>query len=142
MQPSIIFIEEIDSMMSVRSSSDSASVKSVKSVILKLWQDLHDDGHQVILVGAIKNPEMVDPAFLGRFDHRLHVELPSLEAKSKILKLHLRDRHHTLKRNDIHELIHDKDLMKNVSGDDIAKAVSTAKAKLALSLRVVELGRR
>ena len=103
--------------MSVRTSNDSASINHVKSIILKMWQDLHNDHHQVVLVGATNNPEMVDPAFLKRVEHRIHVKLPSLEAKSKILKLHLRDRHHTLKRNDIHE-----------------KAITTAKAKLALEL--------
>ena len=132
MQPSVIFIDHIDSVMSVRTSSDSASVNHVKSIILKLWQDLHDDGHQVVLVGATHIPEMIDPVFLRLFDHRIHVKLPSLEAKAKILKLHLCDEHHTLKREDIHDLVHDKNLMRDVSGDDIEKAISAARAKLAL----------
>ena len=120
--------------MAIRNNKDSASVNHIRSIVKKIWDDLHNDGHQVVLVGATNNPEMIDPAFLRRFDHRIHVKLPSLEAKSKILKLHLRDRYHTLKRNDMHELVHDKELMRNVSGDDIAKAISSASAKLALEL--------
>ena len=142
MQPSVIFMDEIDSMMAVRSSSDSGSMHHVKSLILKLWQDLHRGLHQVVVVGATNNPEMIDSAFLRRFNHRIHVKLPSLEAKSKIFKLHLRDERHTLKPNDIHELVHDKDLMKNLSGDDIEKAIASAEAKLAVEVIMSETWER
>ena len=125
MAPSIIFIDKVDSMMSTHS-NDSASIDNVKSLIRQLWQDLSDGGHQVVLVGATNNPEAIGPAFLRRFHHRIHVKLPSLEAKSKILKLHLRKQRHTLKTSDIHDLVHDKELMRDVSGDDIVKAVHAA----------------
>ncbi len=99
-------------MMAMRSNHDSASINHVKSIVLKIWEDPHDNRHQVVVVGATNNPEMIDSAFLRRFNHRIHIKLPSTEAKSKILKLHLRDEHHTLKPNDIHELVHTKDLRK------------------------------
>ena len=101
-------------------------------MILKLWEDLYDGRHQVVVVGATNNPEVIDTAFLRRFNHRIHVKLPSLEAKSKILKLHLQDIRHTLKPNDIHELVHNKDLMRDMSGDDIKKTIVNAEANLSL----------
>ena len=137
MEPSIIFMDEVDSMMSTHS-NDSASIDHVKSLILQLWQKLEDGGHQVVLVGATNKPEVIDSRFLRRFHHRIHVKLPSLEAKSKILKLHLRRQRYTLKPSDVHDLVHDKELMRNTSGDDIAKAVCSAKSKLALEITTTE----
>ena len=52
----IIFIWEIHCMIAVRSSSDSASIHHVKSIILKLWEDLHDGRQQTVVLGAINNP--------------------------------------------------------------------------------------
>ena len=53
---------------------------------------------------------MIDSAFLRRFNHHVRIKLPSTKAKSKILKLHLRDERHNLNPSDIHKLVHDKNI--------------------------------
>ena len=45
MEPSIIFMNEVDSIISRRNGNDSASINHVKILILQLWQDLEDGGH-------------------------------------------------------------------------------------------------
>ena len=108
----IIFIDQIDSMMAIRSSNDSASVECVKSIVLKICDGLHDDRHQVVLAEAKNGPDLIDSAFFRRLNHRIHMKLPSNKAKSKIFKLLLRDQRHALQPSDVHELVHDKDFMK------------------------------
>ena len=69
MEPSIIFMNEVESIISRRNGNDSASINHVKMLIIQLWQDLEDVGHQVILVGATNRPEAIAPRILRRFHH-------------------------------------------------------------------------
>ncbi len=52
------------------------------------------DNHKgIVVLGATNRPESLDPALLrpGRFDRRVHVELPDLAGRTSILKLHARN---------------------------------------------------
>ena len=64
---SIIFMNEVDSIISRRNGNDSASNNHVKILILQLWQNLEDGGHQVVLVGVTNRPEAIAPRIFRRF---------------------------------------------------------------------------
>ena len=61
---SIIFMNEVDSIISRRNGNDSASNNHVKILILQLWQNLEDG---VVLVGATNRPEAIAPRIFRRF---------------------------------------------------------------------------
>ena len=75
-----------------------------------------------MVVGATSLPQRVDTAFLCHFNFRIHVTLPSKDARAKILKLALKDENHTLSEDDIDDLAK-SELCHGCSGDDIGKTV-------------------
>lgn len=94
--PSIIFLDEFESIAGMRSSGSSNGGSDVSNrVVNQLLASM--DGIEsldgVIVVSATNRPEMIDPALLrsGRFERVLHVPPPDKEARAAILKIHTAD---------------------------------------------------
>ena len=91
--PSIIFLDEFESIAGMRSSGSSTGGSDVSNrVVNQLLASM--DGVEsldgVIVVAATNRPEMIDPALLrsGRFERVLHVPPPDKQAIDAILKIH------------------------------------------------------
>ncbi|XP_026678551.1 ATPase family AAA domain-containing protein 1-like [Diaphorina citri] len=66
-QPCIIFIDEIDSFLRARSSSDHEATAMMKAQFMSLWDGLATDNECVcIVMGATNRPHDLDPAILRR----------------------------------------------------------------------------
>ncbi|KAM9336155.1 outer mitochondrial transmembrane helix translocase [Symphorus nematophorus] len=88
LQPSIIFVDEIDSFLRSRSSSDHEATAMMKAQFMSLWDGLDTDVHcQVIIMGATNRPQDLDSAILRRMPTRFHINQPSLRQREQILKL-------------------------------------------------------
>ncbi|MBD2067401.1 AAA family ATPase [Leptolyngbya sp. FACHB-671] len=93
--PCVVFVDEIDTLAPARGSYAGDSGVSDR-VVGQLLTEL--DGLQgcpnVLLVGATNRPEALDPALLraGRLDLQLKVDLPNLENRLDILRVHNSDR--------------------------------------------------
>ncbi len=88
--PTIIFFDEIDSLVPRRgSSSDSNVAERVVNQLLTEIDGL-EDLHDIVIIGATNRPDMVDPALLrpGRFDRIILTSVPDKKARFEILKLH------------------------------------------------------
>ncbi|KAI5749305.1 hypothetical protein M8J76_006300 [Diaphorina citri] len=89
-QPCIIFIDEIDSFLRARSSSDHEATAMMKAQFMSLWDGLATDNECVcIVMGATNRPHDLDPAILRRMPKRYAINLPSLEQRKAILELFL-----------------------------------------------------
>ena len=90
--PAIIFLDEFESIASMRSSSASEGSDVGNRVVNQLLASM--DGVEsldgVIIVAATNRPEMIDPALLrsGRFERVLHVPPPDEAAREVIFKIH------------------------------------------------------
>jgi|TARA_B100001250_G_scaffold115874_2_gene98243 transitional endoplasmic reticulum ATPase len=90
--PSIIFLDEFESIAGMRRSSSGDGSDVMNRVVNQLLSSM--DGVEgmegVIVVAATNRPEMIDPALLrsGRFERVLHVPPPDPEALKSILKIH------------------------------------------------------
>ncbi|MDG1559444.1 MAG: CDC48 family AAA ATPase, partial [Candidatus Poseidoniaceae archaeon] len=91
--PAIIFLDEFESIASMRSSNSDGSGSDVSNrVVNQLLASM--DGVEsldgVIIVAATNRPEMIDPALLrsGRFERVLHVPPPDLGARESIFSIH------------------------------------------------------
>ena len=88
-QPSIIFFDEIDGLTPTRSSKQDQIHSSIVSTLLALMDGLDSRG-QVIVIGATNRVDTVDPALRrpGRFDREMLFDLPDLESRLEILRIH------------------------------------------------------
>ncbi len=89
--PSVIFLDEIDSIVPARggSTSDSHVTERVISQILTELDGL-ESLNSVIVIAATNRPDIIDPALLrpGRFDRLIEIGLPDELARQDILKIH------------------------------------------------------
>ncbi|XP_061561247.1 outer mitochondrial transmembrane helix translocase isoform X1 [Phycodurus eques] len=88
LQPAVIFVDEIDSFLRNRSSSDHEATAMMKAQFMSLWDGLDTDHRcQVIVMGATNRPQDLDSAILRRMPTRFHINQPSLRQREQILKL-------------------------------------------------------
>jgi proteasome regulatory subunit len=92
--PSIIFIDEIDSIGAKRLDSITSGDREVQRTLVQLLAEMDgfDPRGNVRVLAATNRPDILDPALLrpGRFDRMIKVPMPSVEAREQILKIHAR----------------------------------------------------
>jgi cell division protease FtsH len=93
--PCIIFIDEIDTIGKKRDSSGFAGNDEREQTLNQLLAEMDGFGRNlgIVILAATNRPEILDPALLrpGRFDRQIRVELPSLQDRIDILKVHARN---------------------------------------------------
>ena len=93
--PCIVFIDEIDTIGKKRDSSGFNSNDEREQTLNQLLTEMDGfDGKEgVVILAATNRPESLDKALLrpGRFDRRIPVELPDLQGREAILKVHARN---------------------------------------------------
>ena len=129
--PSIVFIDEIDSIGHKRIETSSGGHREVQRTMLELLNQLDgfDTNNEVKVILATNKIESLDPALIrpGRIDRKIHFPLPDNNTKRRIFQIH------TAKMNmdedvNLEEFIMAKD---ELSGADI-KAIATEAGLLAL----------
>ncbi len=90
--PCIVFIDEIDTIGKKRDSGGMATNDEREQTLNQLLTEMDgfDGSKGVIILAATNRPDSLDPALLrpGRFDRRIPVELPDLQGRIDILKVH------------------------------------------------------
>ncbi|XP_070545407.1 outer mitochondrial transmembrane helix translocase-like [Ptychodera flava] len=87
-QPTIIFIDEVDSFLRSRASYDHEATAMMKAQFMSLWDGLiTDNSCQVIVMGATNRPQDVDSAILRRMPTMFHIGMPDKGQRKKILEL-------------------------------------------------------
>ena len=91
LQPSIVFIDEIDSFLRERASSDHEVMAMMKAEFMTLWDGLTSSTDRILVLGATNRPADIDPAILRRMPKRYAVGLPDAAQRKKILSIMLAD---------------------------------------------------
>jgi len=92
--PSILFIDEIDAVGRQRGAGlgggNDEREQTLNQILVEL--DGFDRNTQVIVLAATNRPDVLDPALLrpGRFDRRIVLDLPDINDREEILKIHAR----------------------------------------------------
>jgi len=90
-QPCIIFIDEIDSLLRVRSQQDHEATAMIKAQFMQLWDGLSTGkANSVIVMGATNRPRDVDAAILRRMPATFRLGLPDNSQRREILTTVLR----------------------------------------------------
>ena len=90
--PSIIFIDEIDSIAPKREEVTGEVERRVVSQMLSLMDGLEARG-KVIVISATNRPNAIDPALRrpGRFDREIEIKVPDKKGRSEVLQIHTRN---------------------------------------------------
>lgn len=133
--PCIIFIDEIDTIGKKRDGSGFSGNDEREQTLNQLLSEMDgfDAKAGVVILAATNRPDSLDPALLrpGRFDRRIPVELPDLNGRVEILKVHVKD----IKKEENIDYEKIGRATAGASGADLANMVNEA------ALRAVRQGR-
>ena len=89
--PSVIFIDEIDSIAPKRENVTGEVERRVVAQLLTLLDGMEERG-QVVVIGATNRVDAIDPALRrpGRFDREIHIGVPDTNDRYEILQIHTR----------------------------------------------------
>ncbi|MBI4176631.1 MAG: ATP-binding protein, partial [Candidatus Aenigmarchaeota archaeon] len=91
MQPSLIFMDELDSIAISRDSDMHETTRRVLSQLLTEIEGFNTKAEdRILIMGATNKPWDLDDAVVSRFQKRIYVPLPDAAARKAILKIHLR----------------------------------------------------
>lgn len=122
-KPSIIFIDEIDSVCGARGEGEHETMRRVKTEILVQMQGVGSDNKNVLVLGATNLPWEIDPAVRRRFERRIYISLPDEISRKEIIRHHLGKTPHSLEEDDFDDLANSTD---GFSGSDLATLTKDA----------------
>ncbi|KAF2752258.1 AAA-domain-containing protein [Sporormia fimetaria CBS 119925] len=137
--PSIIFVDEIDSLLSSRSGTgEHEATRRIKTEFLIQWSDLQKaaagretsekdkergDASRVLVLAATNLPWAIDEAARRRFVRRQYIPLPEPEVRKMQFRTLLRSQNHELGESEMEELVRRTD---GFSGSDITALAKDA----------------
>lgn len=123
--PSIVFIDEIDSVGSRRTYDGTTGSSEVNRTMVQLLAELDgfDARGEVKIVAATNRIDLLDPALLrpGRFDRIIEIPMPDAEGRKEILRIHTRNM--KLENVDLDEFV---EMTSGLSGADLKAIVTEA----------------
>lgn len=122
-KPSIIFIDEVDSLCGSRSENESESARRIKTEFLVQMQGVGVDNEGILVLGATNIPWTLDSAIRRRFEKRIYIPLPDAPARSHLLRQSIGDTPHSLQEDDLKKLTTRSE---GYSGADISIVVRDA----------------
>jgi len=122
-RPSIVFIDEIDSLCSARSDNESESSRRVKTEFLVQMNGVGNDSDGILVLAATNIPWQLDTAIRRRFEKRIYIGLPEAPARATMFKIHLGTTPHEITEEQFQELGRRTE---GFSGSDISTLVHDA----------------
>ena len=122
-KPAVIFLDEIDSVLSARSDSENDATRRLKTEFLIQMQGVGNDDDGILVLGATNIPWGLDPAVRRRFQKKIYISLPDVKARRLMFTLNLGDT-----ENDITDKEFDilAEMTEGYSGSDIATLTQDA----------------
>ncbi|XP_062282915.1 spastin-like [Scomber scombrus] len=124
MQPSIIFIDEVDSLLCERREGEHDASRRLKTEFLIEFDGVQSGGDdRVLVMGATNRPQELDEAVLRRFSKRVYVALPMEQTRLKLLKNLLGKHGNPLSHRELSQLARMTD---GYSGSDLTSLAKDA----------------
>ncbi|PIK49118.1 putative spastin-like [Apostichopus japonicus] len=133
LQPSVIFIDEVDSLLTERREGEHDASRRMKTEFLVQFDGVTADSNdRVLVMGATNRPQELDDAVLRRFVKRIYVTMPNVETRKQLLCQLLGKHKNPLSDDELTRLAHGTE---GYSGSDL-----TALAKDAALGPIRDLG--
>ncbi|OOF96667.1 hypothetical protein ASPCADRAFT_129741 [Aspergillus carbonarius ITEM 5010] len=122
-KPAIIFIDEVDALCGPRGEGESEASRRIKTELLVQMDGVGKDSKGVLILGATNIPWQLDAAIRRRFQRRVHISLPDINARMKMFMLAVGSTPCELTQADYRTLA---EMSEGYSGSDISIAVQDA----------------
>lgn len=122
-KPSIIFIDEVDALCGPRGEGESEASRRIKTELLVQMNGVGNDSAGVLVLGATNIPWQLDAAIRRRFERRIYISLPEVEARTRMFQLNVGNTPCTLTTQDYRLLA---EMTDGYSGHDVAVSVRDA----------------
>lgn len=127
LQPAIIFIDEIDSLLTTRKENEQESSRRMKTEFLTAFDGLSaQQDERILVLGATNLPWELDGAALRRLTKRVYVALPDSETRIDILKKTMKKQKNVLTQSDFSKI---SSATEGYSGSDLSALASDASQK-------------
>ncbi|XP_072559566.1 spastin [Paramormyrops kingsleyae] len=124
LQPSIIFIDEIDSLLCERREGEHDASRRLKTEFLIEFDGVQSSSEdRVLVMGATNRPQELDEAVLRRFAKRVYVTLPTEETRLKLIKNLLGKHRNPLTQTELVKLAR---MTEGYSGSDLTSLAKDA----------------
>uniref|UniRef100_A0A7S0S091 microtubule-severing ATPase n=1 Tax=Pyramimonas obovata TaxID=1411642 RepID=A0A7S0S091_9CHLO len=104
-QPAIIFIDEMDSLLSARSASEHEASRRIKTEFLLRFDGVDSGGDRIFVIGATNRPQELDEAVRRRMQKRVYVPLPDAPSRHALLAHLMAQTEHDLRPRDFAEVV-------------------------------------
>jgi vacuolar protein-sorting-associated protein 4 len=91
-QPAIVFVDEVDSIASTRTGEEIGGERRVKTQFLKEMDGVSTKSDERILaLGATNRPWDIDEAFRRRFEKRIYLPMPDVDARKELFRIYVKE---------------------------------------------------
>jgi SpoVK/Ycf46/Vps4 family AAA+-type ATPase len=105
-EPSVVFIDEVDSLLCQRSSDENEASRRLKTEFLVQLDGAGTNlAARVVIVGATNRPDELDEAARRRFVKRIYIPLPDIEGRKQLFQSLLAKSYHKIDENNLNILI-------------------------------------
>jgi len=105
-QPSVVFIDEVDSLLSQRSSDENEATRRIKTEFMVQLDGANTKADsRVVIIGATNRPEELDEAVRRRFVKRIYIPLPDSDSRLALFRTLLKTVHNCINEVELFELV-------------------------------------
>lgn len=122
-KPSIIFIDEVDALCGPRGEGESEALRRIKTELLVQMNGVGNDSQGVLVLGATNIPWQLDAAIRRRFERRIYIPLPDVEARTRMFEINIGEVPCECTPHDLRTLA---EMTDGYSGHDVAIVVRDA----------------
>lgn len=134
----VIFIDEIDSLLTQRTDGEFDATRRMKTEFLVQFDGCTTDSEdRILLIGATNRPHELDEAARRRFRKKLYIPLPDFEARSSIIKNLLKKQNHGLSPQDIEEICRRTDGYSGSDMDNLCREASLGPVRDVKDIRMI-----
>ena len=137
-QPSVVFIDEIDSLLTSRSENENEASRRIKTEFLVQLDGAGTNiNDRILIIGATNRPQEIDDAFVRRLSKRLYIPLPNKVSRKQLImrvleKERKNNNKYDINDNDIDDIINKT---KGYSGSDL---INVCKEAAMMPIRSIE----